>query len=54
MVFSAGGGILVGKLSHAAESQEGAESQGGGRMGVHEGVANQDAVFIVLENNLLL
>ena len=46
--------VLVCELSHAAESEERAETQFGGRVCVDEGVAYEDTVLIVLEHHLFL
>ena len=45
--------VLVRKLAHTAESEEGTETKRGGRVSVVEGIANQDAVFKMLEDNFL-
>ena len=51
MILAAGSAVLMGELSDAPEGQEGLEAQGGCRVGVDEGVAQQDSVFIVLEHH---
>ena len=54
MVLTTGGHILVRKLANATESQERTETQGGGRMGILQSITDQDAVLIMLEDDLLL
>ena len=51
LVVTAGGGVLVSELAHAAKGEERAEAQRRGRVGVDERIANEDAVFVVLEDD---
>ena len=44
----------MGKLSYAAECQERAEAQRGGRVGINQSITNEQAVFIMLEHHLFL
>ena len=44
----------MGKLAHAAERQEWSEAQGGGRVGVYQCIAYQDAVFVMLKDHFAL
>ena len=53
-ILTAGGGVLVGELPHGTEGQEGAETQRGGRMGIHQRVADEQTVLVMLENHFLL
>ena len=53
-ILTAGSTILMGKLTYGAESQEWAETQGCGRMGIFQRITNQNTILIVLENYLLL
>ena len=52
LVFAAGLCVFMGVLAHAAESQEGAEAQGGSRVGIYQCVTNQNTVFMVHEDFL--
>ena len=52
LVVAAGLRVLVGVLADAAEGQEGAQAQRGGRVGIDQRVADEDAVFMVNENLL--
>ena len=42
------------ELAHASEGQERAEAQRRGRVGIFEGVADEDTILVVLEKELLL
>ena len=53
-VLTTGCRILVGELTHGTEGQERTEAQGGGRMGLDQGIADKDAVLVVLEDHLFL
>ena len=44
----------MGKLTHAAERQERTETKCSGRMTVNQRIADQDSIFIMLENYLFL
>jgi hypothetical protein len=44
----------MGKLAYTAECQERTEAQRGSRMAVKKGITNQEAVFVCLEDYLLL
>ena len=54
MVLAAGRCILMRKLAHGAEGEEGTETKRGGRMGILQGVADEDTVLVGLEDGLSL
>ena len=54
MILARGHGVLVRELAHRAEGQERTETQRRGRVGIFQRVANEDAVLVVLEKELLL
>ena len=47
------GSILMSKLTDTAESQKRTETKGCSRMAVYQGIANQNAILIMLEYNFL-
>ena len=53
-VLTAGRHVLMREGTHGAEGQERTETQGGGRMGIDQRIADEDAVLVVLENDLFL
>ena len=44
----------MGKLSYATESEERTETQFGGTVCINQSVSQQDAILIMLKNNLFL
>ena len=54
VVLPAGHIVLVRKLSHGTEGEEGTEAQRGGTVGIDQRIADEDAVFIALEDGLAL
>ena len=46
--------VLMSKLTHAAEGQEGAQAQGSGRMGFKQSVTDEDTVLVMHESLLFL
>ena len=44
----------MGPLAHAAEGEEGAQAERGGRVGIEERIADMDTVDVALEDDFLL
>ena len=54
VIFATCCSIFMGKLSYATESEERTETQFGGTVCINQSVSQQDAILIMLKNNLFL